>query len=326
VSFLTTGGLQQDPPYRFFTDMPIPPKSPYLGATIQAGVPVLVQDSLCWSLSDMPIPCGVPGTNVSTPYRTDAPTTLQNSPRWLVKDLIQRVIAQPLAKKINMNFFPIEHEVVFLKIQSNSPECPYSISDLRYLGVIANIQTPRNCTHFNGICVTEFSQSVGRIGSGSILTAKVPMESSDITKIMAKVNEMIPEKGQRIVLNGTPLIRRKRIDRFEVKLTYKSMIVDLYKPKTESKSQTSGNIYEMGFPICKTRSMWDYNVHERLPLDCDEGGVNKDYLRNLNAAILNNLVGKIKKRDIYRPWVLSAIASARISPAVFERINELCFA
>lgn len=165
---------------------------------------------------------------------------------------------------------------------------------------------------------------------GTTFAATIKMTRAEISECEQDAHRLIPPALCSTKFNGFRIMASKFIKTFETKLPTeiqeadgtlrRSVRVATVEAYELIPGDDTGEILEMGIPVCQADFPWRLNVLQKVPLGMDRDAVTDAFRRALQVAAVNALAETITPDEAVKPWASEAIGDARVQPEALKRV------
>lgn len=193
---------------------------------------------------------------------------------------------------------------------------------------VAEISTTKGVVRFEG---DQRYHGKPKRKRGSVFTGFMRLSDEDVLAIERTISTLLPPEGIVTTFNLNEIPVRRPLATFEVSLrteladddgrlrpTTRKTMVEVYEPLNGE----AATIYEMGIPVVATGDRYHVNVMQKVPLNTDRDNVPPSYLRDVRAAVLNNMHKAMTADDAQAAWVTNALEDDKIEPEAVRSAFE----
>ncbi len=162
--------------------------------------------------------------------------------------------------------------------------------------------------------------------SGTRFVGEIRMTRDEFGEVEADAMRLIPPITTGF--NGTIIERPKPLAVFETRLPTEIADAEgnlrrsmrVASVEAFASDDATGDILEMGIPVCSADWPWRLNVQQKVPLGMDRDSVTDAFRRALQVAAVNALAETIDEEQAAQPWACEAIGDARIAPEALQQV------
>jgi hypothetical protein len=167
---------------------------------------------------------------------------------------------------------------------------------------------------------TRMHLKAGGREQGTFFAADIRMTRDELKECLDAIPRLIPPVPTSF--NGTAIEMPTLLISFETKLptevvdeyglfarTVRRGRVEVYEPE-----EMGGCLLEMGVPIVELECPFRVNVLQKIPLNMERDSVTPAFLKAINAAVLNNVHGRLNQEEAAAPWAQEAAGDGRATP------------
>ena len=162
---------------------------------------------------------------------------------------------------------------------------------------------------------------------GTRFVAVIRMTRSELAEVQTDIARLISPAGVDTIFNGAAILRPVLLATFQAKLPTELADADgnlrrsMRTATVEAfASDSSGEILELGIPVCAADWPWRLNVLQKVPLGMERDSVTDAFRRALQVAAVNALADTIDPEQAATPWASEAMGDSRATADAIQHL------
>ena len=163
---------------------------------------------------------------------------------------------------------------------------------------------------------------------GTLFEAEVRLTRAEQSEIEADAARLISPATTETLFNGQKIVRPSLLKSFEARLPTEvtdaeGKLCRSVRTSTVEAFESvdgSGEILELGIPVCAADFPWRLSVGQKIPLSLERDTVSDAFRRALQVAALNALADTLDPEQAAQAWASEAMGDVRIAQGALRHV------